>query len=111
MEPCSAACSKGACSAIAVFKELDVSDLIPLETRQEPKGRRDFLPGHVRLIGKRAEEGDAATLLDRVGDLEVECFPEALNLRKTSGSASGPLCVPVQGMIFFSSGLSKFSET
>src|SRR5579872_797289 len=68
--------------AVAVLEKLQVGNLIPLETRQKAKGRCDLLPGHVRFVGKRAEEGDAATLLNGVGGLEVECLPETLDCRK-----------------------------
>src|SRR4029077_17935431 len=67
VKPCCAACFERTRSAIAVFEKLDVSDLIPLETRQEAKGRCDFPPSHVRFVSKRAEQGDAATLLYGIG--------------------------------------------
>ena len=35
MEPCGTACFERACSAIAVLEKLNVSDLVPLETRLE----------------------------------------------------------------------------
>jgi hypothetical protein len=79
VEPCRAPGFERACSAVAVLEKLDVSNLISLKTSQEGKGRRNFLPGHVRFVGKRAEEGDAVTLLNRVGDLEVERLPIALD--------------------------------
>src|SRR4029077_13592900 len=63
-------------------EKLDVSDLISLETRQEAKWRRDFLTSHVRFVGKGTEERDAVILLNRVGDLEVERLPVALDRSK-----------------------------
>jgi hypothetical protein len=85
VETCGAPCFERACSAIAVLEKLDISDFIPLETRQEAKWRCDFPPVRVRLLGKRAEESDSATLLNDVGDLEVECLPEALDFPKDIG--------------------------
>ena len=82
MESCLAACFERACGAVAVLEKLDVGNLVLLEPSQEAKRRCDFLPGDVRFVGKRAEEGDAATLLNGVGDFEVERFPEALDCRK-----------------------------
>src|SRR6266481_3893633 len=82
VEPCGTPCFERACSAIAVLEKLDVGHLFSLETRQQAEWRCDFLPGHVRFVGKGAEEGDAATLFNGVGDLEIECFPEALDCRK-----------------------------
>ena len=87
MEPCGAPCFERACSAIAVLEKLDVGYLISLETRQEAKWRCNFLPGHGGFVGKRAEEGDATTLLNSVGDLEVECFQKRWIAPKTSGNA------------------------
>src|SRR4029077_20023546 len=82
VESCLAACFERACSAVAVLEKLDVGDFVPLEPSQEAKRRRDFLPSYVRFVSKRAEEGDTASLLDGVGDLEVEGSPEALDCRK-----------------------------
>src|SRR4029077_46602 len=82
VESCLAPGFERARSTIAVLEKLDVGHLSPLKARQHAKRRRDFLPSYVRFVGKRAEEGDAATLLDGIGDLEVECFPEALDCRK-----------------------------
>ena len=90
MELCGTPCFERACSAIAVLEKLNVSDLIPLETRQEAKWRCDFLPGRVRFVGKRAEEGDVATLLNGVGDLEVERFPKPLDCLKDIGQSLWP---------------------
>jgi hypothetical protein len=72
-------------SAIAVLEKLEVGHLAPLEARQQTKRRCDFLPSHVRFVSKRAEKGDAATLLNGVGDLEIECRPEALDCCKDLG--------------------------
>ena len=91
MEPCSATCFERACGAIAILEKLDVGNLIPLETRQETEWRCNFLAGRVRFVRKRAEEGDAATLFNRVGDLEVECFPEPLDSCKNIGQRLGPI--------------------
>jgi hypothetical protein len=79
VKPCGTPGFERAGGAIAVLEKLQVSNLISLKTGQEGKGRRNFLPSHVRFVGKRAEECDAATLLNRVGDLEVERFPIALD--------------------------------
>ena len=87
MESCLAACVKRARGAVAVLEKLQVGNLIPLEACQQAEWRCDFLPGRVRSVGKRAEEGNAGTLLDGVGDLEIERFPEPLDGRKTSDSA------------------------
>ncbi len=95
MEPCRASSFERACSAVAVLEKLDVSNLVPLETRQETKWRCNFLPGRLRFVGKRAEEGDAATLLNGVGDLEIECFPEPLDSRKDIGQRLRPLVASV----------------
>ena len=75
MESCLAPGFERACSTIAVLEKLDVGHLSPLKARQQAKRRRDFLPSHVRFVSKRAEKGDAATLLNGVGDLEIECRP------------------------------------
>src|SRR5271169_6860300 len=85
VKPCGTPRFERARSAIAVFEKLNVRDLIPFETRQEGKRRCNFLPCHIRFVGKRAEEGDAATLLNGVGDFEVECFPAALDCPKYIG--------------------------
>jgi hypothetical protein len=82
VEPCGTPCFERARSAEAVLEKLEVSNLISLEARQQAKRRCDLLPSHVRFVSKRAEKGDAATLLNGVGDLEVECFPEPLDCRK-----------------------------
>ena len=94
-------CFERARSAIAVIEKLDVGNLIPLETRQQAEGRRDLFSGHGRFVDRRAEESDSVTLLNIIWDLEIERFPEALDRRKTPGSACGPLCVPVHGIISF----------
>ena len=91
MEPCGAPCFERAGSAVAVLEKLDVSNLISLEASQQAERRCDFLSGRVRFGGKRAEEGDAATLLNSVGDLEIEYFPEALDRRKDVGQRLRPL--------------------
>src|SRR5579864_3836160 len=82
VESCLAPGFERARSTIAVLEKLDVGHLSPLKARQQAKRRRDFLPSYVRFVSKSAEEGDTASLLDSVGDLEVECFPEALDCRK-----------------------------
>ena len=91
MKPCCAACFERTRSAIAVFEKLDVRDLFPLETRQKAERRGDFLPGRDRFVCKSAEEGDAVTLLNGVDDLEVECFPEALDRGKDIRKRLSPL--------------------
>jgi len=65
VEPCRATCFERACSAVAVLEKLDVSNFVSLEARQQAKRRCDFLSGHIRFVGKRAKECDAATLLNR----------------------------------------------
>ena len=85
MEPCGARGFERTRSAIAVLEKLEVGHFVPFKARQQAKWRCDFLPGHVRFVSKRSEEGDAATLLNSVGDLEIECFPEALDCRKDLG--------------------------
>jgi hypothetical protein len=45
----------------------------------------DFLPSHIRFVGKRAEKCDPAASLNRVGDLEVHCLPVALDRREDKG--------------------------
>jgi hypothetical protein len=85
MEACGAPCFERASSAIAVLEKLDIGHLRPLEARQQAKRRCDFLPRDDRFVSKRAEEGDTATLLDSVGNLEIECFAEALDCRKDLG--------------------------
>ena len=87
MESCLAAGFERACGAVAVLEKLDVSNLVSFETRQEGEWRSDFLPRHVRFIGKRAEEGDAVALLDGVRCFEVQCFPEPLDGPKDSANA------------------------
>jgi len=86
VEPCGTACFERPGRAIAVLEELDVRDLVALETRQETKWRCDFLAGRDRFVGERAEEGDAVSLFDRVGDLEVERVPKALDGLEDFGS-------------------------
>ena len=88
-------------SAIAVLEKLDIRDLFPLETRQKAEWRGDFLPGRDRFVGKSAEQGDAATLLNGVDDLEVECFPEALHRRKDIRKRLRPLVSASPGHNFF----------
>src|SRR5580704_18817695 len=85
MEPCGAACLERSRGAIAVLEKLYIGHFAPLETRQEAKWRCDFLPGRVRFVRKRAEESDTVPLLNRVGDLEVECCPAALDRHKDIG--------------------------
>src|SRR4029077_17406696 len=97
--------------AIAILEKLEVGHLSPLEARQQAKRRCDFLPGHVRFVGKRAEEGDAATCSMVSVTSKSSVFQKRWIAAKTSDSAFGPLCVPVHGSTFFSSGLSKFNET
>src|SRR5579862_9925320 len=53
VELCGAPCFERARSAVTVLEKLQVSDLIPFESRQEAKWRCDFLPGYVRFVGKR----------------------------------------------------------
>src|SRR5690348_2086686 len=85
VESCLAPGFERARSAIAVLEKLEVGHVAPLEARQQAKRRCDFLPSHVRFVSKRAEKGDAATLLNGVGDLEIECRPEALDCCKDLG--------------------------
>ncbi len=105
MKLCCAACFERTRSAVAVLEKLDVRDLFPLETRQEAKWRGDFLPSYVRLVGKRAEEGDAATLLNGVGDVEVERFPVALDCPKDIGQRLRPLVSASPGHNFLQFGV------
>jgi hypothetical protein len=100
VELCGTPCFERACSPVTVLEKLNVSDLLPLESRQEAKWRCDFVPGHVRFVGKRAEESDAVTLLNGVGDLEVECFPEALDCHKDIGQRLRPLVSASPGLNF-----------
>src|SRR5260370_27679335 len=85
VEPCCAPSFKRTCSAIAVLEKLEVGHLAPLEARQHAQRRCDFLPSPVRFVIKRAEKGDATTLLNGVSDPEIERRPEALDCRKNLG--------------------------
>src|SRR5690348_13664382 len=85
VEPCGTPCFERACGTIAVLEKLEVSNLIPLKTSQEGIWRCNLPPGHVRLVGERAEKSDTVPLLNSVGDLEVECFPAALDRHKDIG--------------------------
>jgi len=85
MEACGTPCFERACGTIAVLEKLEVSNLIPLKTSQEGIWRCNLPPGHVRLVGERAEESDTIPLLNSVSDLEVECFPAALDRHKDIG--------------------------
>src|SRR5258708_5397181 len=100
VEPRDAPCLERARSAVAVLQKLDVGNLIPLETRQETEWRCNVLPGRVRFVGKRAEERYAATLLNSIGDLEIEGCPEPLDGRKDIGQGLRPLVSAGPGHYF-----------
>ena len=85
MKACGTTGFERASSAIAVLKKLNIGHLSPLEARQQAEWRCDFSPRHFRLIGKGPEDCYAATLLNGVGNLEVERLPEPLNTRKDFG--------------------------
>ena len=85
--------------------------LFPLETRQQTKRGCDFLPGHIRFVGKRAEECNAATLLNGVGDREVECFPEALDRSEDIEQRPRPLVSAGPGHNVFQFTVVEIKET
>jgi hypothetical protein len=92
VESCLAPGFERAGSAIAVLEKLDVGHLSPLKARQQTKRRCDFLPDHVRFLGKGAEEGNAATLLNSIGDLENRVFSSSVGLPQRHQTEPVALC-------------------